>query len=82
MILFQASLFSNMLTGMYYFGRRYKLSKYLSVAMVSIGVIICTIASGKEIKCCDTVVKVNCIGDLNTGLFRYSCIIWFSEWSL
>jgi UDP-xylose/UDP-N-acetylglucosamine transporter B4 len=48
-----------MLTGMYYFGRRYKLTKYVSVVMVTVGIIICTIESGKEVKCCgDSTKKV------------------------
>jgi hypothetical protein len=42
---------------MYYFGRRYKSSKYFSVVMVSVGIAICTIESGKEVKCCDDAVK-------------------------
>ena len=58
--LFQGTLIANMLTGMYYFGRRYKLSKYLSVAMVSVGIAICTIESGREVRtCCDDLKQVS-----------------------
>jgi hypothetical protein len=48
-----------MLTGMYYFGRRYTLTKYISVLMVTVGIIVCTIQSGKEIKCCEETKKVS-----------------------
>ena len=39
-----------MLTGMYVLGKRYKLSKYISVIMISIGIFICTLASGKKVQ--------------------------------
>ena len=54
---FQGSLIASMLTGMYYFGRRYTLTKYFSVLMVTVGIIICTIESGKEVKCCGESTK-------------------------
>jgi hypothetical protein len=62
-----------MLTGMYYFGRRYTLTKYISVLMVTIGIIICTIESGKEVKCCgESTKKVRAQGLDGKNLFcRY-----------
>ncbi len=42
-----------MLAGMYYLNRRYTFTKYLSVLMVTAGIIICTIESRKVIDCCD-----------------------------
>lgn len=41
---------------MYYLNRRYKFTKYLSVLMVTVGIIICTLESGKVIHCCDSPV--------------------------
>jgi UDP-xylose/UDP-N-acetylglucosamine transporter B4 len=38
-----------MLTGIYVLGKRYTLTKYLSVILVTLGILICTYASGKTI---------------------------------
>lgn len=39
-----------MIMGMVILKKRYTLEKYMSVLMITIGIIICTIMSGKEVK--------------------------------
>ena len=46
---FQGSLIANMILGIIILKRRYKLSKYLSVFMISVGIAICTIVSAKDV---------------------------------
>ncbi len=46
---FKGSLVASLLTGMYVLGKRHTKSKYLSVILVTIGIFICTLASGKEV---------------------------------
>lgn len=72
MIFKGGALISNLLTGMYYFNRKYKPSKYVSVLMVSVGIAICTIESGRHVKCCDEPRNEN-------GNF-FSLIEPLSEW--
>lgn len=43
------SLMANMILGMVLMGKRYNPMKYLSVAMISVGITVCTIASGKDV---------------------------------
>jgi len=43
------SLMANMILGMIILRKRYSPLKYISVAMISVGITICTIASGKDI---------------------------------
>ena len=46
---FQGSLMANMVLGMIILHKRYTPMKYLSVAMISVGITACTIASGKGV---------------------------------
>jgi len=39
---------ANMILGMIIMNKRYKPMKYLSIVLISIGIAVCTIASGKE----------------------------------
>jgi len=39
---------ANMTLGMILMKKRYTFMKYLSVAMISVGIAVCTIASGKD----------------------------------
>ncbi|CAG0894625.1 unnamed protein product [Darwinula stevensoni] len=50
MIFRSGSLIANMALGILLRNRRYSLVKYLSVVMITIGIIICTFASGKHLK--------------------------------
>ncbi|KAG1701197.1 UDP-xylose and UDP-N-acetylglucosamine transporter [Nymphon striatum] len=49
MIFRSGSLLANMVLGIVMLKKRYKLSKYISVFMITIGIIVCTIASAKDI---------------------------------
>lgn len=57
---FQGSLIANMVMGILILKKKYSLSKYLSVFMITLGISICTIISGKDVvsillrqmKCC------------------------------
>jgi UDP-xylose/UDP-N-acetylglucosamine transporter B4 len=49
-LIFRAgSLMANMVLGMVIMGKRYNLTRYVSVAMISVGIAVCTIASGKDV---------------------------------
>lgn len=48
--LFQGSLIANMVMGIIILKKQYAFSKYLSVFMITLGIGICTIVSGQEIK--------------------------------
>ncbi|XP_014209592.1 UDP-xylose and UDP-N-acetylglucosamine transporter [Copidosoma floridanum] len=50
MIFRSGSLIANMAMGILILRRRYTFDKYTSVLMITVGVAICTIASGKEVK--------------------------------
>ncbi|CAH1784512.1 unnamed protein product [Owenia fusiformis] len=50
MIFRAGSLMANMVLGIILLKKRYKLSKYLSVLMISAGIAICTIASAGDVK--------------------------------
>lgn len=41
---------ANMILGMIIMNKRYTVQRYISVAMISVGIAICTIASGKDMK--------------------------------
>lgn len=45
----QGSLIANMVMGMILLGKRYPLSKYISVLLITCGIILCTVISGSEI---------------------------------
>uniref|UniRef100_A0A8C7KLP4 Solute carrier family 35 member B4 n=1 Tax=Oncorhynchus kisutch TaxID=8019 RepID=A0A8C7KLP4_ONCKI len=49
MIFRSGSLIANMILGIIILKKRYSMSKYLSVAMVSLGIFICTIMSAKQV---------------------------------
>lgn len=49
MIFRSGSLIANMILGIIILNKRYSASKYLSIALVSIGIFICTIMSAKEV---------------------------------
>jgi hypothetical protein len=46
---FQGSLIANMIMGILILKKKYVLSKYLSVFMITLGISICTIVSGKDV---------------------------------
>lgn len=46
----QGSLIANMIMGIWILNKKYPFSKYLSVLMITLGIVICTIVSGTEIK--------------------------------
>ncbi|XP_001607193.1 UDP-xylose and UDP-N-acetylglucosamine transporter-like [Nasonia vitripennis] len=50
MIFRAGSLIANMIMGIIILKKKYTFDKYLSVFMITIGIIICTIISGKEVK--------------------------------
>ena len=49
LIYFQGSLIANMFMGILILKKKYTLSKYLSVFMITLGISICTIISGKDV---------------------------------
>ncbi|XP_063977508.1 UDP-xylose and UDP-N-acetylglucosamine transporter [Diachasmimorpha longicaudata] len=50
MIFRAGSLIANMIMGIIILNKKYPLSKYLSVLMITMGIVMCTIVSGQEIK--------------------------------
>ncbi|KAG7202823.1 hypothetical protein KM043_009980 [Ampulex compressa] len=54
MIFRAGSLIANMIMGIVILKKKYVFSKYLSVFMITLGIAICTIVSGKEIKSLQT----------------------------
>ncbi|XP_012231420.1 UDP-xylose and UDP-N-acetylglucosamine transporter isoform X2 [Linepithema humile] len=50
MIFRAGSLIANMIMGIYILKKQYPFSKYLSVFMITLGIAVCTIVSGTEIK--------------------------------
>lgn len=50
MIFRAGSLIANMIMGIIILRKRYAFSKYLSVGMITLGIVICTIVSGKDVK--------------------------------
>ncbi|XP_011310006.1 UDP-xylose and UDP-N-acetylglucosamine transporter [Fopius arisanus] len=50
MIFRAGSLIANMVMGIIILGRKYPPSKYLSVFMITLGIVLCTIVSGRDIK--------------------------------
>jgi len=46
---FQGSLIANMIMGILILKKKYTVSKYLSVFMITLGISICTIVSGKDV---------------------------------
>ncbi|XP_046388400.1 UDP-xylose and UDP-N-acetylglucosamine transporter [Ischnura elegans] len=50
MIFRAGSLIANMVMGIIILKKKYAFSKYLSVSMITLGIVICTIVSGKEVK--------------------------------
>uniref|UniRef100_A0A1B6C7M0 Sugar phosphate transporter domain-containing protein n=1 Tax=Clastoptera arizonana TaxID=38151 RepID=A0A1B6C7M0_9HEMI len=50
MIFRAGSLIANMIMGIIILKKRYVISKYVSVGLITLGIIICTIISGKDVK--------------------------------
>lgn len=50
MIFRAGSLIANMIMGILILKKRYEFSKYLSVVMITVGIVTCTIVSGTEVK--------------------------------
>jgi solute carrier family 35 (UDP-xylose/UDP-N-acetylglucosamine transporter), member B4 len=50
MIFRAGSLIANMIMGIIILKKRYEFSKYLSVLMITVGIVICTIVSGSNVK--------------------------------
>ncbi|XP_074104715.1 ER GDP-fucose transporter [Cotesia typhae] len=57
MIFRAGSLIANMIMGIIILKKKYVFSKYLSVFMITTGIIICTIVSGNEVKSTQKMVK-------------------------
>ncbi|KAH0551297.1 UDP-xylose and UDP-N-acetylglucosamine transporter [Cotesia glomerata] len=57
MIFRAGSLIANMIMGIIILKKKYVFSKYLSVFMITMGIIICTIVSGNEVKSTQKMVK-------------------------
>ncbi|ODN03242.1 UDP-xylose and UDP-N-acetylglucosamine transporter [Orchesella cincta] len=67
-LIFRAgSLMANMILGMIIMHKRYNTQRYVSVGMISLGIAICTIASGKDMK--DKADAV--VSDGSTGFSDY-----------
>lgn len=49
-LFFQGSLIANMIMGIIILKKKYVFGKYLSVFMITAGIFLCTIISGKEVK--------------------------------
>lgn len=50
---------ANMILGMIIMGKRYTITKYLSITMISVGICICTIASSKDMEVIRMSTKLN-----------------------
>lgn len=48
-VCYQGSLIANMIMGIIILRKRYTPSKYISVLMITLGIIICTIISGSSV---------------------------------
>lgn len=59
MIFRAGSLIANMIMGIIILRKRYEFSKYLSVFMISVGIVLCTIVSGSNVK--STQVNVDAV---------------------
>ncbi|XP_034941064.1 UDP-xylose and UDP-N-acetylglucosamine transporter [Chelonus insularis] len=57
MIFRAGSLIANMIMGIIILKKRYVFSKYLSVFMITMGIVICTIISGQEVKSTQKLVE-------------------------
>ncbi|XP_008555237.1 UDP-xylose and UDP-N-acetylglucosamine transporter [Microplitis demolitor] len=57
MIFRAGSLIANMIMGIIILKKKYVFSKYLSVFMITVGIIICTIVSGNEVKSTQKIIK-------------------------
>lgn len=57
MIFRAGSLIANMVMGIIILRKKYTFSKYLSVTMITIGIVICTIVSGKEVKSTQPIIN-------------------------
>lgn len=53
MIFRAGSLIANMIMGMLILKKRYRPLKIASIVMISLGIVICTLESGKEVKATD-----------------------------
>ncbi|KAK2716713.1 UDP-xylose and UDP-N-acetylglucosamine transporter-like isoform X1 [Artemia franciscana] len=67
MIFRAGSLMANMVMGIIYLNKKYSITQYLSVGMISIGIFLCTIASSQ--------VEPNQIEE--TPLSKYTDLIWW-----
>lgn len=44
------SLLANMILGVYVMKKKYPFSKYLAVVLITLGIVVCTVVSGKDVK--------------------------------
>lgn len=51
---------ANMILGMIIMGKRYNMTKYLSIIMISVGITVCTIASSKDMEVSEKIVILIC----------------------
>lgn len=70
----QGSLIANMIMGIIILRKRYVLSKYLSVLMITIGIVICTIISGSSVK---STANPDLIKDTDEPS-AYSVLFWWT----
>ncbi|XP_055922456.1 UDP-xylose and UDP-N-acetylglucosamine transporter [Eupeodes corollae] len=73
MIFRAGSLIANMIMGILILKKRYDFSKYLSVCMITAGIIICTIVSGSNVK--DT--SNPALKDVNQPESEFSVLFWW-----
>uniref|UniRef100_A0AAQ4QPH6 Solute carrier family 35 member B4 n=1 Tax=Gasterosteus aculeatus aculeatus TaxID=481459 RepID=A0AAQ4QPH6_GASAC len=84
MIFRSGSLIANMILGIIILKKRYSASKYLSIALVSAGIFICTIMSAKQVvsplqSCIMTMLVFICIGMLTFALLMSARMGIFQE---
>lgn len=72
MIFRAGSLIANMVMGILILKKRYDFSKYLSVFMITVGIVICTIASGSNVKDTSNPEAVN------KSQSEFSVFFWWS----
>lgn len=70
----QGSLIANMVMGIIILRKRYVLSKYLSVLMITIGIVICTIISGSSVK---STANPDLVKDTDVPS-AYSVLFWWT----
>lgn len=69
MIYFQGSLIANMLLGIVILKKKYAFEKYMSVLLITVGIIICTFYSSQQTKSVSILIWLRLI-ELSQNLFQ------------